>query len=68
MMSRDDVMMSRLDILGRLLAKNTGKEGPLREGASTLRRFHSFQICTDLRGVTDLGKMGGNPPIGVPEQ
>ncbi len=44
--SRNDVMTSRdvtawcLDILWRLLGKNTDKEGTSREGASTLRRFH----------------------------
>ena len=37
---RHDVTAWRLDILWRLLSKNTDKEGTSREGASTLWRFH----------------------------
>ncbi len=36
-----DVTAWCLDILWRHLGKNTDKEGTLREGVSTLRRFHS---------------------------
>ncbi len=29
---------------------------------------NSYQICTDLRGVGNLWKMGRNPPMGGPKQ
>ncbi len=41
---RHDVTAWRLDILWRLLSKNTDKEGTSWEGASTLRRFHKLKI------------------------